>query len=992
MPAAEELKNEGNVAFKSGNFTRAGQLYAQAEQLEPSNAFYPSNLSAALFEEGKYLQSMRAISRARSKITDHDIKEKLAPKLSIRLAKCLAFGVREGAISFDDMEDEKDLIGDYQQYSSSADSVGTIGECKRAWNAWTRVEKDAERVRVGIRDARSRLRSIPLRKKPACATLEYFAIGHDEIMSVLHDWGPHEDDRQKLKLDVSKMSENQLARLRFFFAGIGDSRHALGSIIGIGQTYKTLSKDQQKSFGVHLTLNDINATILARGLCLFLLLDELASAQGDQEKEAELKMTLLCTWLGFIMPEYCFVRLRSTIMSLKVRLQADPPQLPEWLYVVPSSIPSILKSLDYWLSDWKHWTASHLLQILNKQTAHHPSKANFDDLGLPEPYRAKIEDSRRAEEEQFRNMVASISEEQLIKQTSQLKGFPECPGLDKPMERQAWMEATRDIMCELVLGRGNNKSGKTARRAQDKMGPERDSFEEVPTFIPPSTLRRRHEALDKYWTNVFQDRSPNSFALQEEAYDEIRNTFKPNLTLYVSDLTALLYIWTLLNDSKCSIKDDPYTAINSIENAEMVNDFNKRMNLYNDQTVVTKDSPCYSILSVFFDAIIASLSTLQGRIKIEVLQGDYITELIKMQDGDDPERPQGFPRTYTRMWLSNIPDYVGGPFAISLYTLPSLETTESTSVAGNCLMNTGIWQPGGEQYVFHHTHLSCKDYDRFLGGRIITMKPDFGVTEYAHGLQSFPLPLCRLPSRAETHSWLTRVLLGLLAPCKAGTNMGRVHNPHTLTMFVKLLIHMHTVGYPSHWLSDYLHLVLHDEIVTDVVTYTGAPPAPLDFMGRTGQRRKVNLQPYQAEFETILALSYEAIPFHVPFPDDFAQHHTEIATFEAPSPVLGRMTMSKMYGYDPVFYLIFFKNGTQSRLPSSIIDILQGQRVNQGDIHILSIIDDFGIGIGKVRWRMARSRVRSMQQEGWKLLAYRHDINEYSFSLVSSTQWKEVEN
>ncbi|EEB89828.1 hypothetical protein MPER_12038, partial [Moniliophthora perniciosa FA553] len=498
-------------------------------------------------------------------------------------------------------------------------------------------------------------------------------VGHDGPMSILHDWGPHDDDKQMLTLNVNKMSQDQFSRLAIFFAGIGDARHALGSLIGINQTYHTLNETQQQSFKIHLTLNDINPTTLARDLCLFLLLEELSSARGDEKAEAELKMTLLCTWFGFIMPSYCYTRLRSIITALKAKLKAHPPNLPDWIFVIPSSIPDIIESLDYWLSDLGGRTARRLMQVYDRQMEHHPSRTMFgSNPDLPGPYQEMMLKVQREQEENAKNIVQRMTEEGIIKQTGRMTGFPKCPSPDKLEERREWFNMARNILSELamqVFKSSKNGPPKSSARASERHG-----FGRLPTFIPPRILRSQHSALDKYWDAQLQVK-PDSMQLKQDAYEEVRNTFKPNLTLY----------------------DDPNTSIDSVENVEMVDEFNQRMHLY-DKDFADDDS------------------------------------LFKMQDGDDSERPAEFPRKYT-------------------------QASKEASVAGNCLLNTGLWQPGGDHYMFNYTHLSRRDYDRFLGGRIIQMKPDFGVTEYAHGLEPFPLPLNRLPSHIEVDTWLSRVLM-----------------------------------------------------------------------------------------------------------------------------------------------------------------------------------------------------------------------------------------
>ena len=56
-----------------------------------------------------------------------------------------------------------------------------------------------------------------------------------------------------------------------------------------------------------------------------------------------------------------------------------------------------------------------------------------------------------------------------------------------------------------------------------------------------------------------------------------------------------------------------------------------------------------------FESVAEALNALDGRVKLEVLSGDVLKELQKMQLGGDYTRPADFPRKFTRMWLSNIP-------------------------------------------------------------------------------------------------------------------------------------------------------------------------------------------------------------------------------------------------------------------------------------------------------------------------------------------------
>jgi hypothetical protein len=197
------------------------------------------------------------------------------------------------------------------------------------------------------------------------------------------------------------------------------------------------------------------------------------------------------------MTEVITVRLKSTIMTLKAKLQAKPPNLPEWIDVTPSSIPDIIASLDHWLSDLSKRTTSRLLQVFDQQMQYHPSKNMFNDPTLPTPYQSILGDAARTYEANAKKYAQSLSDEEIIKQVDGM-GFPPCPGKSKPQERREWLDMARGSLVELVVEMQKRSKG-ADMTSTPVIVAERYSFTEVPTFIPPSILRSQHQMLDKYW-------------------------------------------------------------------------------------------------------------------------------------------------------------------------------------------------------------------------------------------------------------------------------------------------------------------------------------------------------------------------------------------------------------------------------------------------------------------------------------------------------------
>jgi len=63
----------------------------------------------------------------------------------------------------------------------------------------------------------------------------------------------------------------------------------------------------------------------------------------------------------------------------------------------------------------------------------------------------------------------------------------------------------------------------------------------------------------------------------------------------------------------------------------------------------------YDWASRMFNAAAQAIIALKGRVKVELGVADLFSELQLMQSGEDHHRPQEFPRSFLRVWLSNLP-------------------------------------------------------------------------------------------------------------------------------------------------------------------------------------------------------------------------------------------------------------------------------------------------------------------------------------------------
>lgn len=264
------------------------------------------------------------------------------------------------------------------------------------------------------------------------------------------------------------------------------------------------------------------------------------------------------------------------------------------------------------------------------------------------------------------------------------------------------------------------------------------------------------------------------------------------------------------------------------------------------------------------------------------------------------------------------------------------------------------------------------------------MDPLNGVIQL-DSMTSLPRPLKELATHEELETWLTRMLLYTLVPgTPNNSDSHRVLYPNNLVAFFGLLLRLTIVGFPSHWISEFLRLVLSDSLVTDVAPYIGKLPIPFSEKTRRVARRKINLDPWLVEFETIIATAYEALPFQVFLPDGFTKSVDEIGVFEV------HCISRSMFAYrtarytrresDPVMALMFYKPGRYSAntLAEKINEVIEGRIMAnpRGQLHIITAVEIFDIVSGVIQWRMSKERVRKMKEDGWVMVAYRFDGNE----------------
>lgn len=128
------------------------------------------------------------------------------------------------------------------------------------------------------------------------------------------------------------------------------------------------------------------------------------------------------------------------------------------------------------------------------------------------------------------------------------------------------------------------------------------------------------------------------------------------------------------------------------------------------------------------------------------------------------------------------------------------------------------------------------------------------------------LPRKEMLSRPALEKWLYAHFLKICLPYpREKFSDAPVHAPLNLTAFLRLVGHLSTLGYPSHWLSGVLSALCGDGSRGGEITTTARPPrsavttaADVDAVFPP---LKMTVAPWTAEFTTLLSIWSRLMPF-----------------------------------------------------------------------------------------------------------------------------------
>ncbi|KAJ7441601.1 hypothetical protein B0H11DRAFT_2204687 [Mycena galericulata] len=358
---------------------------------------------------------------------------------------------------------------------------------------------------------------------------------------------------------------------------------------------------------------------------------------------------------------------------------------------------------------------------------------------------------------------------------------------------------------------------------------------------------------------------------------------------------------------------------------------------------------------ILFFPMVNALKLYSTQSRFEFLAGDLVQFLALLKCSSPAlDWRHELPTSFTRAWMSNVPDYAGGLLEMALYAVPCLQRTKIASVGMNCLFNGPVWNSNFENFVFTYTMLVPDQLPQYLGCTL-------------------PLTAAQLAPREQLEGWLHRILMRILAPPYSNTSGYSILMPTTFRTFIQLLIHVVDMGYPLNWISDLFNSILSDDLHSSWRPYASAPMLA-DTISKQHPLTRVQLSSWMADIEVVIASALPILPRDLEFLSE-PMRIAETAVFRT---TVADVFSRQSYDRNPGLALVFSAPGFDPHRSTFKTHSLLFSKTKTGaDVQIVfSILTcdvDTNQRVGAVSWRMSIPRYEKMKQEGWGLYLWQAD-------------------
>jgi hypothetical protein len=234
-----------------------------------------------------------------------------------------------------------------------------------------------------------------------------------------------------------------------------------------------------------------------------------------------------------------------------------------------------------------------------------------------------------------------------------------------------------------------------------------------------------------------------------------------------------------------------------------------------------------------------------------------------------------------------------------------------------------------------------------------------------------------LMPKAKLQIWLYRLFLKTALPVDKYmiTDWELIYSPLNLTYFFRLCAHLHSIGYPAHWLSEVV-----SNLLSGTITTTARPPRsePLEPREIDAARKPLaqSVAPFTAELSTLAAMWQLLLPFGM-----LSRHIAPVESLRKYTIAFAKVSQ-EVDAY-PLFILVFHKG---TAIPVSHELNMRGILLSDEDgseehdhrefrerrVNILSTWTWHRDSRTAMFW-LREDEMRRMKEEGWQVCIFRSD-------------------
>eukprot|EP00026_Physarum_polycephalum_P001861 Phypoly_transcript_01864.p1 GENE.Phypoly_transcript_01864~~Phypoly_transcript_01864.p1 ORF type:complete len:813 (+),score=122.50 Phypoly_transcript_01864:95-2533(+) len=724
---AKAIKEEGNGHYKAGRLEEALTCYRKASALQPDDPVYHSNISAVLYEVGRYQESINSIMHALALLTGDSSNPALESRLLLRKAKAQFYMHKftEGSQTLTELEDLCAKKG-----VANPDTDGATKNALHRASA-NLVPQDHPMpfhifhspVETSVKEF-----SITMHETPTSAFSGYFPPSQLKAVEDCPSVDPQDRYQHRLKFYETapgriRLNPPTYHQFSFLYGGVGDGRNVMASLHEIGSSFKSQTRAVTR---FHFTLVDVKAAAMARTLVLFYLLKHLATIppkrQSHDLNAIELIAVMQYMLLSTTMPSYLAVRLEVVMKELRRDIQEN--SLPKWIVIHPESVPEIIKCLDFWI-DFK----VTVKEMYNRTADIHRKSAK-----------------KKENEETPRQKTDKMTEEELNKFIIQ--------GLTTNQQKRD----TIRLALEFQLYADDEELFLMGTQTETTL------YAHTKFLSPPHVLLKRHPHFETFYrlNKAILDRVmvPEDLTFSFKALiDDALETWKPNPTIWDQDFMDL---------AGKNYKFDHHA-------------FYEGHFLFYPLAHPHKPCSLYDYAFDFFSRVSAGIAKLANgsyQFTLECVVAELFSFAFDISHAKKARSSSGLPYEFDRIYLSSIPDSAGGNLSVSAILMPMLKTLPHAELS-YVIAPTNPDCETLQDWLQSFTLLTQNEHEIYLGMRYLN------GNLWGENIRWQPIipASSNLATQDDFTLWLYRVFLFIVLP-KSVEDEPSTSYPLNLVLFI----------------------------------------------------------------------------------------------------------------------------------------------------------------------------------------------------------------